>query len=344
MKKLIFNIFFIFLLLLSIIVIIESISWVAYQFTTNPSIKKSVEYALNPEEKIKLLNEVPSALWHHELPKKYLNHFKTLGPDFQMPKPADVYRVICLGDSTSAFQGHHPQFLQAIQHKITYQGKKVEVINAGIPGHCSAFTLSYFALRVIHFQPDMILLKIGYNDYLPFTHKNIDWDYSVAFPEPFTIDVHDRIFWKAARHSYFLRWFGSRILDLPGENLGPAIWWVDGLYNLQKDFDLQNQKKKIFLYSENIRSIIYLCQSRGIRVVLLDLPQGKIVGIFREHYHELISLFDVELKKIALEEGVDYLETKLVLQPEDFKDHCHLKPSGGLKIAQFVVAHIFASG
>ena len=114
-----------------------------------------------------------------------MNNNGTIGPDFQAVKPLNVYRIICLGDSTSEWPKHHPQFLQEKLIGKSHEQKIIEVLNAGIGGHVSAFTLQYFALRLVHFKPDLVILKVGYNDYLPFGHPELGYDYSVAFSQAF---------------------------------------------------------------------------------------------------------------------------------------------------------------
>lgn len=316
------------------VVLLEAGSYAIYRYAMPLDIKELVDFAVYPESHLKELRWLPNSLWHHELPGSIVNDHGTIGPDFETPKPSDVYRIICLGDSTTQFPGHHAEILQEKLNGQLYQGKRLEVINAGIGGHVSAFTLSYFALRLIHYEPDMIILKSGYNDYLPFTFKELEYDYLPAFKQPYTIDVRDQKYWGLARHGYLLRLLGSIFLDLPGKDFYalPTMWWAG-------KSDLMANSDKLFLYTENVKSIVSMSQARGIKVLMLDLPVAppEVPGYSEYGYRDFVKYMDLELKKVVTELGVDYIETKTVLHAEDFADHVHLKRSGGEKIARLII-------
>jgi len=300
-------------------------------------IEAKIYVATNYKEAMEKIKYFPNSLWHHELAPRFLNKYGTIGPEFKMPKPNNTYRVICLGDSTSEYVGHHPEWLQKKMNGKIFNGKKIEIINAGIANHCSAFTLQYFALKLIHFKPDMVILKIGYNDYLPFGHENLAYDYTPAYPEPLTIDRSDKKYWKVAKYSFLLKTIGALILDLPCQHFSANIWKI-GKNNFKDNYD------KMYLYIENIKSIIYLCQNRNIKICILDLPTApKIVEGFDENdYLEFMNRINADLKKTILQmDYVDYLETKNILANNDFSDHCHLRPIGGEKISNLIVQKYF---
>ena len=95
------------------------------------------------------------------------NSYGLRGPDVVIPKPADVYRVVCLGDE-SVFAGEVSEAdtfcrqLEVALQDVTRQ--KVEVINAGVPGYCPL--LSYLQLRqtLLTFQPDLLILNFDMTD------------------------------------------------------------------------------------------------------------------------------------------------------------------------------------
>ena len=66
-----------------------------------------------------------------------------------MPKPADVLRVVCLGDERvlAARVPRAQTFCHRLQQTLQKRtGRRVEVINAGVPGDCPLLSL----LRVRH--------------------------------------------------------------------------------------------------------------------------------------------------------------------------------------------------
>ena len=312
--------------------LIEFGSYVLYTSTTDEQTQKAVEIAIDPSDLLKKSKFLPSTLWHHRLNPNLVNNNGTIGPDFQAVKPLNVYRIICLGDSTSEWPKHHPQFLQEKLIGKSHERKIIEVINAGIGGHVSAFTLQYFALRLVHFKPDLVILKVGYNDYLPFGHPELGYDYSVAFPKPFTLHAADRQFWSLARYSYFLKLAGSRLLDLPGRRLRANMW-------RKGEGDFMANADKMSLYLENIKSIIYMCKARGIGIIVLDLPTASMsVKGLPKQYKDFIKYMNARLKQAVISTGTTFIETKPYLTADDFADHCHLKPSGGEKIADLIIS------
>jgi hypothetical protein len=291
----------------------------------------------------------PHAFWHHSLNpahKDYmglLNRYGMKGDDFQMPKPQDEYRIVCLGDSTTESTGVGPSetYPVALQEKLRednfYPGLTVKVINAGIGSHNSAFNLAYLAYFLIHLQPDLVIIKSTYNDYLPFVASGMGYDYSHAFPEPYSLDGSRQLHWLAARFSFFLRLLGVVVMAAIDR---PAFSNFSGdvTFEQLQDLDYAANENKFFVYKENIRSMIALCKIRGIDCIVVDLPTSPDPNhfgegaVFGENYRRLIGRLEKELKSVCDEEQVTFVNTQPLLG-EDFWDHCHNTPSGNTKIA-----------
>lgn len=84
-----------------------------------------------------------------------------------VPKPRDVYRIVVLGDETifapeTADADHFCAKLQS--HLQQRSNSKVEVINAGIPGHCPLTEFVFFEQRLIGLQPDLVILHFDWSD------------------------------------------------------------------------------------------------------------------------------------------------------------------------------------
>ncbi len=168
---------------------------------------------------------LPNTFWHHEFNPDSLeyrgivNAKGTKGDDFTVPKPPGELRIICLGDSVvegtqispkDTFPGLLEEKLQPVIRQIS-QYKSVKVINAGISSHNSAFNLAYLEFRLIHYKPDMVIIKSSYNDYLPYVIPGMTFDYTHAFPKPFVLEFNDSYYWRIARYSYFLKICGLAV-------------------------------------------------------------------------------------------------------------------------------------
>ncbi|MBF0480981.1 MAG: SGNH/GDSL hydrolase family protein [Desulfovibrionaceae bacterium] len=100
--------------------------------------------------------------------------FNSLGfrnAEFSKSKPNDVYRIICIGGSTTfgtdcgGNQYTYPALLQDIfKDKLGNCGKKIEVINAGVIGYHSMHSLIRFKNELINYSPDLIIVMDGLND------------------------------------------------------------------------------------------------------------------------------------------------------------------------------------
>ena len=291
---------------------------------------------------------VPNTFWHHDLNPAHprystaLNTKGTLGPDFEVPKPAGELRVICLGDSTVKGLGVRPeQAFPAVLERLLAADvagsryRSVRVLNAGISSHNSAFNLAYLALRLIHFQPDMLVLKSSYNDYVPFIVRGMGVDYTHVYPRPFRLPVH-RQYWTMARHSRTLRLLG---LALYAADLQESLGEFYGSFDLGdiERFDYEQHRDKLYIYAENVRSMIVLARSRGARVAVLDLPTSPHGGHFapalKARYRALFALLEGEARRVAGEESVPFVQTGPMLA-RHFLDHCHNTPSGHRWIAE----------
>lgn len=92
------------------------------------------------------------------------------GPEFQIPKPAGAFRIFAVGESsTFGWKGvtsHEQAWPAVLEAKLqaAYPGRRIEVVNAGVPGYTSIEQRINFMLRISRLQPDAILIYHGNND------------------------------------------------------------------------------------------------------------------------------------------------------------------------------------
>ena len=92
---------------------------------------------------------------------------------FTRPKPRDVFRVLLLGDSWAYAQSveYEASLGAELERRLTpeHPGKRVEVINTGVPGYNTAQQAEYLAARGMSYEPDCIVILFVSNDLgLPF--------------------------------------------------------------------------------------------------------------------------------------------------------------------------------
>ncbi|MFK7820042.1 MAG: SGNH/GDSL hydrolase family protein [Planctomycetaceae bacterium] len=100
-------------------------------------------------------------------PRLVLNSFGLRGPEPTLPKPANVYRVVVLGDET-VFASHlgTPELATTyLQHHLQQlTSKQVEVVNAGIPGYCPLLSFLQFRHQLLGLNPDAVVLHYDLSD------------------------------------------------------------------------------------------------------------------------------------------------------------------------------------
>ena len=88
--------------------------------------------------------------------------------EFSVKKDADVFRIICLGDS--CIGGHalklQDTFAKQLENLLNHipGPTHYEVINAGVPGYSSLQGLRYLQIILSKYSPDLFIVHFGYND------------------------------------------------------------------------------------------------------------------------------------------------------------------------------------
>ena len=116
-------------------------------------------------------------------------HFDTIninsegfrGPEFNLEKPNNTYRIVAVGGSTMFGAGSTsdettiPAYLERMLKKQNFDFE-IEVINAGIAGHYSTFELLMIKEKIVNYKLDLLIEYDGWNDVrnkpLPSTVEN----------------------------------------------------------------------------------------------------------------------------------------------------------------------------
>ena len=104
--------------------------------------------------------------------------FPDVRADFPVqPKPGNVYRIVVLGDSHAVSVKKHSTYAKVLERLLNeddLHGKRVEVYNAGAPGHSHYQYYLTLRERLLVYQPDLVIVGfyIG-NDWLDL-YRNDD--------------------------------------------------------------------------------------------------------------------------------------------------------------------------
>lgn len=277
------------------------------------------------------------------------NSYGFRGKEFDIVKPAGVFRIVAVGASTTygvvnSDQNTYPAQLERIIRESGY--KNVEVLNAGVTGYTTTETFINFYLRVLNLSPDMIIFYQARNDVFPqafngyvpdFAHYRRS-DYSFGS----TNYVHKYLF----RFSHLFMWLSTRRGGLFGwstRDENPhygTVKFENRPTNSEILINLSNDRVWA-TYRNNIESIISLSKQNGdIKVVLSTyafLKEKFNSGII-ERDEAILPALEKQIDKandIVRQLAVDYqltlvdtakeLEEKL----DDYLvDDCHFNDRG----------------
>ena len=90
------------------------------------------------------------------------------GDEIVQPKPAQEFRIVCLGASATysfPLEDYRQAYPVLLEENLTAAGlTNVKVVNGGVQGWTSLETLIDFQTRVLDLSPDMIIVYQGAND------------------------------------------------------------------------------------------------------------------------------------------------------------------------------------
>lgn len=89
-------------------------------------------------------------------------------PELMQPKPADVFRIVVLGDSVTFGWGVHAEDTYASQLAgllaALHPGQRFEVVNAGVSGYGTWQEALWLQQQVATLQPDLVIVQAHLND------------------------------------------------------------------------------------------------------------------------------------------------------------------------------------
>jgi len=282
---------------------------------------------------------VPNALWHHglnsRLPSHQINSLGFRSPEISPPRLAAGPRVICMGDSTTEnclrpMEDAWPSLLQE------HLGAKAVVLNAGVGSMTSNLVANYLSNRVIHFDPHVVIVKVGYNDIWALCRSlENPYDYTEYFVQPFTAPQIDAAFMEDAKKSYAGKVRLAHHLRMLSEaSYGCRQPPLDSLVVVPQNFKL---------FRGHLMAIVGIARANGAEPILLDLPVPTEGSADRfeplggkKFFLQFVATANAEIAAVAKEMRVPLVVVQSAMATDDFWDHCHLERSGNAKTAEAV--------
>jgi lysophospholipase L1-like esterase len=296
------------------------------------------------------------------------NHgFLSNTPFLEYPKSSNEIRIATIGASTTAsvnlsYNENWPGYLGTLVQKAL-PDKKIRIINAGIPGFDSAQSIGNLALRVIPFNPDIVIIYHAYND-LKAIRKNVTFkpDYSHLHTKPYGIYKKPNFFIRLLDHSMFYVRLRQQYRDYNQE--------------VQKLEDVKNERQGKSnrldeipqeareTFEQHIRSLVSIAKAQGAYVILssfatfnnpkLDYSDPEVFkplnklhkkqlyalmhftpGLTIKAIFEGINSYNEILRKIALQEKTGWVDNASLIPHENqyFVDRVHFSRKGAAQMA-----------
>ncbi len=205
------------------------------------------------------------------IPNLKINSLGFRGGEFTIEKQPGIYRIICLGGSTS-HAGNYPEKLSALlKMREESLGKKVEVINAAVPAWNTTQSLIQFVTRAIYLQPDLIIIYHATND-----HYMEDNYWLHRLPE-----VDYKEYGGFLRNHSLLYCFAlNRIRNL--SNWVKSKRWKSTLRGASAAAsDGADRSDSTQVYAMNLENFAALAKYRGIGAVFVTMPVAYDEGLGR---------------------------------------------------------------
>jgi len=280
-------------------------------------------------------------------------------------------RVATIGGSTTAnvnlsFDENWPGQLEALLQQAL-PGNTIRVINAGIPGFDTAQSIGNLALRVMPFDPDVVVIYHAYND-LKAIRSNIAYnpDYSHVHPRPYGFHEEPPWFLRLLNRCMFYVRTRNKYRQLSA--LSTPAGAKDGNERLGAVPLLAART-----FEQHLQSLVAIAQAGGAKVVLStyatlhdlqrDYSDSDVVGALsamrNEELHALahftpgltlngivegIKEYNKIIESVAKYNNAGWVDNARLIphQTEYFVDRVHFTSRGAARMAENLLPAVLA--
>jgi len=234
------------------------------------------------------------------------------GPEIIVPKPADIYRIILIGGSSTydtSIRDWRNDWARQLEKELRkkYERDNIEVINAGLGGYTSWESLINLEFRLVDLEPDLLIVYEGLND----IHARL------VNPLSYRADNSGyRTQWREKAHPFIFKSVLVRLatginpigLDEFVVNPQSAALITDtGFVEKLNGTPLEAlQKNKPNYFARNLKSMIAISRANNISVLLSTWAHGNRPNDYglTSHYQYAIAEMNHVIKTLAASEHV----------------------------------------
>ncbi len=250
------------------------------------------------------------------------------GDEIEVPKPPGVYRIVCLGGSTTYSSGvsdytqSYPYLLQTYLREQGYD--QVEVVNAGVSSYSSFESLINLEFRVLDLDPDMIIIYHGIND----VHPRLVWPPSAyrgdnsGAAAPNVVGITMPSIWEYSTALRILA-LNAHLID-PYISVSrvfitrPSTYYADlfreqhsngtypsGIFEEVSAQEMLEANPPVY-FERNLRNMVAIAQASGIEAVLLSFSYSSLFDdypVSTPEYRSALAEGNEVIRRVAEETG-----------------------------------------
>ena len=271
------------------------------------------------------------------------------GPEIAVPKTPGTFRIFALGESSTfgwkGARSHDEAWPALLESKLraAYPARKIEVVNAGVPGYTSIEQRINFMLRISKLQPDALVIYHGNNDLGWSGEPDIETKLVYARSR----DVASPITWvdRAIDHTYVGMYIRGRIAfqrrasEHQSDEVDKATIRMlkDNLQGLVDDARSRNVKVAIgtFAHGFDEKGVpgIYNGNETGLRV---PAAGSYFTYLTPQGLRRSFPVYNEMIRQIAKTNSLPLAEPALKIPPtvEYLSDWCHFTAAGEQRMAE----------
>jgi len=286
----------------------------------------------------------PNTKWNYEdyygvKPKQLINSLGYRGKETTVEKAAHVFRIVCLGGSTTFGLGEadetqtYPELLEKRLNELYPNGPHFEVINAGTPGWSSAESLINLQFRVLELSPDMVILYDGVNDTFAMRRPEegksdyTNFRKSLSYQMPYD---WEKVF---LRYSYFCRLAYAMTHEIAFDINSLAVKPTPSGFNEREALNRATGK----YFKRNVESFVAIAKAHHVTPVLVTMGHGP--------WHPSLGLTCKIMREVAHAQGAVLVDFEPYSRPGWFDiDNVHLLRPGNAALAEVIARTLGANG
>ena len=250
-------------------------------------------------------------------------------------KEPDEIRLVFIGGSTTKNHTNLENLKYSNElNKILnnhFHDNQITCLNAGVDGFSSAHSLVNLSLRIIEFDPDIIVVHHNANDHTSSKYGQVLMpDYANKYLSDHFLGYQHR----SGFNGFLLRYFKSARILFWGSKSIKSL-----LQNDSYNYDgVENKELGKKLFQRNLQSMIAICKQFDIIPIFLTQPNRKIeTNIIHREFNDLII-------KTCKEENVYVINMaeKISANDTNFIDDYHYSGIGILNISKLLAPYITA--